>query len=362
MFKSFREKLSNAVKSFGKKAEEEAVEQAPEETEKEEIQEDSDDEETQEDEDIKSEEEEGDTEADKEPAAEKKGIFSRISGAFTTTKLTQAKFEELFWDIEVVLLENNVAMEVVEKIKQDMASKLVEQPLQRSKLLQIIKSTLKDTISSLFEQEPIDLVALAKEKSPLVVCFVGINGSGKTTTIAKTAHMLKAAGVKSVLAASDTFRAAAIDQLQMHAKNLDLKIIKHEYGSDAAAVAFDALEHAKSAKLGAVLIDTAGRMHSNANLMDEMKKIIRVAKPDLKIFVGESITGNDCIEQVKKFDEAIGIDGIILSKADVDEKGGTAISVSYVTGKPILYMGVGQEYSDLKPFDPKIVIEGLGLD
>jgi len=110
-----------------------------------------------------------------------------------------------------------------------------------------------------------------------------------------------------------------------------------------------------------VLIDTAGRMHSNVNLLDEMKKIIRVSKPDLKIFVGESITGNDCIEQAKTFDEAVGIDGIILAKADVDEKGGAAVSVSFVTKKPILYLGVGQKYDDLQEFDSALVLKGLGL-
>ena len=140
-----------------------------------------------------------------------------------------------------------------------------------------------------------------------------------------------------------------------------MKLIKHDYGSDPAAVAFDAIKHAKAKNIDVVLIDTAGRLHSNENLMEEMKKIIRVSKPSLKIFVGEAITGNDCVEQAKTFDEAVGIDGIILAKADVDEKGGTAISISYITKKPIMYLGTGQEYSDLKEFEPKMVTEGLGL-
>jgi len=164
-----------------------------------------------------------------------------------------------------------------------------------------------------------------------------------------------------VMAAADTFRAAAIDQLQLHADKLGIKLIKHEYGSDAAAVAFDAVKHAEATKKDVVLIDTAGRLHSNVNLMDEMKKIIRVANPDLKIFIGESITGNDCVEQAKKFDEAVGIDGILLSKADVDEKGGAAISVSYVTKKPILYLGTGQEYEDLQAFDKNKLLASIGL-
>jgi fused signal recognition particle receptor len=164
-----------------------------------------------------------------------------------------------------------------------------------------------------------------------------------------------------VLAAADTFRAAAIDQLQLHADKLGVKLIRHDYGSDPAAVAFDAIKHAEAKKIDIVLIDTAGRLHSNINLMDEMKKIMRVAKPDLKIFVGESITGNDCVEQAKHFNDAVGIDGIILAKADVDEKGGAAISVSYVTQKPILFLGIGQEYEDLQQFDKERLLASIGL-
>ena len=149
--------------------------------------------------------------------------------------------------------------------------------------------------------------------------------------------------------------------MEDHGDRLGIKIIKHDYGSDPAAVSFDAIKHAKAKNIDVVLIDTAGRLHSNANLMEEMKKIVRVAKPDLKIFVGEAITGNDCIEQAKSFNDMIGIDGIILAKADVDEKGGAAISVSYVTKKPIMYLGVGQEYKDLKEFEPKLIVEGLEL-
>ena len=200
-----------------------------------------------------------------------------------------------------------------------------------------------------------------KVEKPYVIAFFGINGSGKTTSIAKLANMLKEKNVSCVLAAADTFRAASIEQLSLHAEKIGVRIIKHTYGADPAAVAFDAIKHARAKDIDVVLIDTAGRMHSNTNLIDEMKKIIRVAKPDLKIFVGESITGNDCVEQAKTFNEAVGIDGIILTKADIDEKGGAAVSVSYVTKKTILYLGVGQEYKDLQPFDSEVIIKGLGL-
>ena len=175
------------------------------------------------------------------------------------------------------------------------------------------------------------------------------------------ANLLKQNGKSVVMAAADTFRAAAIDQLQEHADKLKIKLVKHDYGSDAAAVAFDAIKHAEAKGVDVVLIDTAGRLHSNTNLVDEMKKIVKIANPDLKIFVGESITGNDCVEQATQFNEAIGIDGIILSKADIDEKGGAAISISFVTQKPILYLGTGQEYKDLKPFNAKELLASLGL-
>ncbi len=292
---------------------------------------------------------------------EKKGFFQRITETITTKKISAEKFDELFWDLELALLENNVAVEVIEKIKSDLKSQLVDKPIPRGKVDETIVGSLHKSIEDLFSVPQIDLLVRAKQKKPFVVCFVGVNGSGKTTSIAKVVKYLQSNGLSVVLAAADTFRAAAIDQLQLHADKLGVKLVKHDYGSDPAAVAFDAIKHAQAAKKDVVLIDTAGRLHSNVNLMDEMKKIIRVANPDLKIFVGESITGNDCVEQAKQFDEAVGIDGIILAKADVDEKGGAAISVSYVTKKPILFLGVGQEYEDLQAFDKERLLASIGL-
>jgi len=295
---------------------------------------------------------------EKEP--EKKGFFGRISEAISTKKISSEKFDELFWDLELALLENNVAIEVIEKIKSDLKTELVDRPIPRGEVESRIVMSLRNSLDDLF-LPGFDLLSLVKEKKPFVICFVGINGSGKTTSIAKVAKFLLDNNLSVVLAAADTFRAAAIDQLQLHADALGVKLIKQDYGSDPAAVAFDAVKHAEASKKDVVLIDTAGRLHSNVNLMDEMRKIIRVAKPDLKLFIGESITGNDCVEQAKKFDEVVGIDGIILSKADIDEKGGAAISVSYVTKKPILFLGVGQEYNDLQVFEKEKLISGLGL-
>lgn len=294
---------------------------------------------------------------------EKKGFFRRITEAFTTKKISIEKFNELFWDLELVLLENNVAVEVIEKIKQNLSQEIVDKPLPRGKIEETVVDILKKSVDEILTLDERDLIFEIKSKSekPYVICFFGVNGSGKTTTIAKLANLLKNKGFKVVLAAGDTFRAAAIDQLTYHAESIGVKIIKYDYGADAAAVAFDAVKFGKEKKQDIVLIDTAGRQHSDHNLMDEMKKIIRVAKPDLKIFIGESITGNDCIEQARKFNEAVGIDGIILSKADIDEKGGAALSVSYVTKKPILFFGIGQNYVDLKEFNKQEVIKNLGL-
>ena len=294
---------------------------------------------------------------------ERKGFFATIKEKIITTKINAQQFESLFWELELALMENNVAVEVIEKIKNDLKEQLVEKPIRRTKVENTIQDTLRSSIEGLFESSNFNLTEEIKNKAekPYVIAFFGINGSGKTTSIAKIASMLKEKNISCVLAAGDTFRAASIEQLQLHADKIGVKLIKHTYGSDPAAVAFDAIKHAKSKDVDAVLIDTAGRMHSNENLLAEMKKIIRVAKPDLKIFVGESITGNDCVEQAKTFNESVGIDGIILAKADIDEKGGAAVSVSYVTKKPILYLGVGQEYKDLQKFDSELIMKNLGL-
>lgn len=228
-----------------------------------------------------------------------------------------------------------------------------------------IKEALKRTIEEILI-EPFDLAERIRQKNnsinePFVILFCGINGTGKTTTIAKIASHLKENGISVVLAAADTFRAASIEQLKKHGDKIGVKVIAHDYGSDPAAVGFDAIKYAKKNSIQCVLIDTAGRMHTAKNLLREMEKIAKVCNPDLKIFVGESITGNDAIEQAKSFNWSIGIDAIVLSKADIDDKGGTALSVGWVTKKPILYLGTGQEYDSIEVFDKKKFIEKLGL-
>jgi len=299
----------------------------------------------------------------REGKLKRESLFKKIKGKIRTIKITEERFNELFENLEQLLLENNVALEVVDKIKDDLKQKLIDIEIKKNQLEEEIRRSLKETLEEILI-EPFDLIEKIKssEKRPFVILFFGINGSGKTTTIAKIANLLKKNNLSSVLSASDTFRAASIEQLMKHGEALKTKIIHHTYGADPAAVAYDAIQYAKTHKIDVVLIDTAGRMHTKENLLREMEKITRVTKPDLKIFVGESITGNDATEQAKNFNQAVGIDAIILSKADVDEKGGAAISVGYVTGKPIIYLGIGQRYDDIEFFSKKKIIGNLGLD
>jgi len=299
--------------------------------------------------------------SESEPLVIKKSFFEKIKSTFTY-KITPEDFDSLFEDLDMLLLENNVAMEVVENIKLKLSKKLIGKEIKKNDLEEIIKKELKSTLNEILidPDDPINAIKLKKEK-PFIMLFFGINGSGKTTSIAKLTYQLKQKGFSVVLAAADTFRAASIEQISEHAKKLNVPLIKHDYGADPAAVGFDAIKYAKSHHIDVVLIDTAGRMHTKTNLMSEMEKIVRVTNPDLKIFVAESIAGNDAIEQAKSFHKSVNIDGSILSKADVDEKGGTIISISAITHKPIFYLGTGQTYNDLKLFNKQEFIDSLGL-
>jgi fused signal recognition particle receptor len=295
-------------------------------------------------------------------AEEKKGFFAKLGEKIAKTTLSEEKFNDLFWDLEVALLENNVAVEVIEKIKEDLKKSIVNVPISRKGIDEMIAGSLKRSIEQLFVTEDIDIIEQARKKQPYVIAVFGVNGAGKTTSIAKLVRLFEKNGISTVLAAADTFRTAAIEQLEEHANKLGVKVVKHEYGSDSAAVAFDAIKHAQSKGRNVVIIDTAGRTHVNQNLMDELKKLVRVAKPDLKLFVGDALTGNDAVEQARAFNDAVGIDGIILTKVDVDEKGGSSVSISYVTKKPILYIGTGQGYDDLQKFSPSIILQNLQLE
>lgn len=290
------------------------------------------------------------------------GIFSRLSSKVKTSTIKTEHIEEIFNELELVLLENNVALEVVDKIKENLIKDLEGLEVKRGKIEKTVSETLRKSISDVLLDSPNLIKEIKGKKGVYTIVFFGINGSGKTTSIAKLASKLQKEKISCVFAAADTFRAAAIQQLEKHGENLKIPVIKQNYGSDPAAVAFDAKKYAEKNKIKCVLIDTAGRMYTKENLLKQMEKIIRVSQPDKKIFVGESITGNDMVEQAKTFNDAMKIDGIILSKADVDEKGGTALSISQVTGKPIYFLGVGQKYEDLQEFKKETILKKLGLD
>jgi len=290
---------------------------------------------------------------------EKLGFIKRraksLEEDFTTgigKKLNEEKLEDFLWDLEISLMEADVAVDVIEKIKDDVKKELVGKKVKlHANIGDIVETTLKKSIKEVLSKN-FDFDDFIKNSSrPTVIMFVGVNGTGKTTVIAKIAKYLKDRGYSVVLAAADTFRAGAIEQLDIHAKNLGVKIIKHKAGGDPAAVCYDAIQHAKAKKRDFVLIDTAGRMQTNRNLMDEMKKIKRVAKPHMIIFVGDSLAGNDAIEQARKFEEAVGIDAVVLTKIDADAKGGAALSIAYEINKPIIFLGTGQRYDDLMKFD-----------
>ena len=300
-------------------------------------------------------------ESDDEGKKEKSGGFLSF---IKEKSISEDDVEDILFELELGLLEADVAMDVSSVVVESVKNDLVGQKIKRSSDIEdYTYKALKNAVAKIIDIEGKSMTELLEEKvaqgEPLVVMLVGINGTGKTTTIGKLSNYYIKKGYTPVIAASDTFRAGAIEQVQYHADNLGVKLIKHEKGSDPAAVAFDAVQHARAKGKELVLIDTAGRMQTNTNLMDEMKKIRRVSKPDLVVFVGDALTGNDATEQARKFNEAIDIDGVILTKADADSKGGAALSIGYIIKKPILFLGMGQSYDDIKEYDADWMLEQI---
>jgi len=276
-------------------------------------------------------------------------------------KIDERKLDSILYDLEIGLMENDVAFPVAKEFVDTLAEELGDKRIARGADFEAaIEGSLRAAVERVLTAKPMDFFGFVeKAPKPVIVMFVGVNGTGKTTVIAKIASMLQKRGRTVVVAAADTFRAGAIEQLEVHANRLGFKLIKHAAGADPAAVAFDAVEHAKARSRDVVLIDTAGRMQTNQNLMDQMKKIQRVAKPHLVVFVGDALAGNDAVEQAKQFNDAVGVDGAILCKIDADAKGGAALSIAHTIGKPILFVGTGQGYDDLTPFDAKWMVDKL---
>lgn len=293
------------------------------------------------------------------------GLVNKIA----TTELKAEDLRPILWDLKITLIGNDVAVSVADHICEAIEKQLegvqVRRLEDRRKIVEkALHKVLSDTLTP---GEKVDLVEAVEKKrtmkKPCVIVFVGIHGTGKTTTIAKTTKFLMKHGYSVVLACSDTYRAGSIEQLEEHARRLGVRTIKHQYGADAAAVAFDAVRYAEARGINAVLIDTAGRMQTNTNLMREMEKIVRVIKPDLVLFIGDALTGNDAVTQAQEFDKFVHISASILTKVDADAKGGAAISITHVTKKPILFLGTGQRYDDVEPFRPEFLVNrilGLG--
>lgn len=300
---------------------------------------------------------------EEEEAGQEEGIAEKAKALLFEREfiIDEKSLEEPLWELQLALLESDVALpvaeEIVNSVKKELAGK-------RRKILSevsgITQDALRKALLNVLSVDGFDLYEFIKNaQKPVNIVFVGVNGTGKTTTIAKVAYALKQQGYSVVIAAADTYRAGAIEQMEKHAENVGVKVIKHPPGGDPAAVIYDAIQHAKASGKNVVLADTAGRMHVNVNLMDQLKKICRVTSPALVIFVDEAIAGNDAVERAKMFNTHVGFSGAILTKADADAKGGAAVSIAYTTRKPILFLGVGQGYEDLKKFDAAWLVERL---
>ncbi len=295
-----------------------------------------------------------------------KRAFSNAAKSISQRELSEKDLDESLFDLQVALLESDVSQEVIDDLSLQIKNNLVGMKLQKNETTeQIIASTLKNNFLEILSKAgSIDLLSLIQDKKqkkggPFIMVFLGINGTGKTTTVAKVANLLKKNGFSVVIAAADTHRAGAIEQITTHAENLSIKIISQRYGADPSAVSRDALEYAKKHYIDIVLIDTAGRMQTAKNLMYEIGKIVKVIKPDIKLFVGDSLSGNDTINQAREFFSYTDFDGAILTKSDADAKGGAAISISYITSKPIIYLGMGQGYDDLVLFNKEKFVDTI---
>ena len=294
-----------------------------------------------------------------------KAQFSNFYDKIAKAELKGKDLETVLDEFQLSLIENDVAVSAADFISSELREKLKDVQFARftdprARVKVILQGIL---LSVLQKGGQLDVFSLIDRKKatgePTVIVFIGINGTGKTTSIAKLAYILQKKGRSVILAASDTYRSGSIEQLEEHARRVGVRIIRHQYGADPAAVAFDAVNYAKAHSINVVLVDTAGRMQTNRNLLEEMRKIVRVTSPDLTILVVDALTGNDAVEQGKVFSDAVKIDGIILAKLDADVKGGSAISLSYIMGKPVTLVGTGQKYDDLETFQPEAIVKNV---
>jgi len=294
-----------------------------------------------------------------------RGAFSSLAKAVSEKKLSEKDLDDSLYNFQLALMESDVAQNVVEAVTGDLKKQLLGLAVERSKDVEgVVKEKLRGEVLSILTQAgDVDVLQRVRESKakgePYKILFLGINGTGKTTTVAKFANYMKKSGFSVVIAAGDTHRAGAIEQVTEHADRISAKVVAQRYGADPAAVARDGVLYAKAHHIDVVIIDSAGRMQTNQNLMEEMSKIVRVVTPDLKIFIGDSLAGNDAVSQAELFSKYTGFDGAILTKVDADSKGGAALSIAFTTKRPILFLGVGQGYDDLKRFDAKSFADSL---
>jgi len=290
------------------------------------------------------------------------GTLKRVA-AFATGKIIieEEDLEDPLWELEMALLESDVEMSVAEEILETVREKMIGETRKQVETTgELVELALHDALVDVISVGQFDFEQrLAEADKPVTIVFTGVNGVGKTTSIAKLSEYLGDRGYSSVLANGDTYRAGANEQLQKHAENVDRKIITHQQGGDPAAVIYDAVEYAEANDVDVVLGDTAGRLHTSNDLMAQLEKIHRVVDPDLTLFVDEAVAGQDAVMRAQEFNDAAAIDGTVLTKADADSSGGAAISISYVTGKPILFLGTGQGYDDIEPFVPEELVDQL---
>jgi fused signal recognition particle receptor len=294
--------------------------------------------------------------------AKKPGFFDKLKALVVEREFVLSKkdIDEVLSELQMVLLESDVAFPVAEAITDRMERKLIGTHRKiRESPEKVATNALKHAIEDVLG-DGFDLISyIETHDKPVKILFTGVNGTGKTTSVAKIAYYLRCHGLSVVVGAGDTFRAGAIEQIRVHCDRLGIKLISHQEGADPSAVLYDAVEYSKSHSIDVVLADSAGRFHNRVNLMNQLEKIKRVMKPDLVFYVDEAVAGNDAVIRAEEFEKAVSTDGVILTKVDMDPKGGAAISIAYTIGKPLVFLGVGQEYSDMKPFTPALVIDEI---